>query len=305
MRSLPLFSALVLVVSASTSDAQILRSIQKKAADAVAQKAEAKLDQKIQQMADKMVDGTYDAMFGDLERSAGARAGSAASPFSMGNAATEERYQFSLVVAMDVETRNANGASAGKAQMRMHFNPAEQYTGTLVVNDDTKKSGGEAFVIFDAKHESMVMLMQSEGNKFSMAYGWKDAAKAAESATAGEPVDWDKAESWKNWTRIGTKTIAGYSATGYRSTDAEHTVELWVTRDRALTGAALFGANANLKQMRGRMPTDVPAGLLLAMTSTETKSGEQVTMTVTNIDTKANVSYTMSDYPRVGAAAKK
>jgi hypothetical protein len=44
--------------------------------------------------------------------------------------------------------------------------------------------------------------------------------------------------------------------------------------------------------------------MLLQMTSVNTKSGEKVTMTVTNIDTNAHVTYAMADYPRMDMGKK-
>ena len=44
--------------------------------------------------------------------------------------------------------------------------------------------------------------------------------------------------------------------------------------------------------------------MLLELKSTSKKSAEQVTMTVTNIDTNAHVSFSMSDYPKMDAGKK-
>ncbi len=294
-----LLPAVVLATAtfATRADAQIMRAIQRKAADAVAQKAEAKLDAKIEQMAEKAVNGSYDALFGGIESGA---SGMMKLP---GDAKTAERYSFSIVSTMTLSSINASGKEEGVATMKMHFNPAEAYTATQVISQDLKDAGGNATVIFDLEHEAMVMLMEAEGTKFSMAYGWKEAAAAAEKAAAKDEVNWEEAESWKTWTRIGTRTIAGYSATGYRSTDGESTVEMWVTRDAALGGASLFGVNGGLKQMRGKLPEEYPTGMLLEMTAKDAK-GNTSRMVTTNIDTRASVRFTMSDYPRMGMGAK-
>jgi hypothetical protein len=284
-------------VLAPRADAQIMRAIQRKAADAVAQKAEAKLDAKIEQMAEKAVNGSYDALFGGLESGAGAMIK------LPGDAKTAERYSFSIVSTMTMSSTSASGKDEGTATMKMHFNPAEQYTATQVISQDLKDAGGNAVVIFDLENEAMVMLMEAEGNKFSMAYSFKDAAAAAEKAGAADDVNWDETESWKNWTRIGTRTIAGYSATGYRSTDGETTVEMWVTRDPALAGAGLFGVNSGLKQLRGRLPEEYPTGMLLEMTSKDGK-GQTSRLVTTEIDTRASVRFTMADYPRMGLGGK-
>lgn len=109
---------------------------------------------------------------------------------------------------------------------------------------------------------------------------------------------------WRSYQKIGARTIAGYSADGYRTETADGTVETWVSHDKSLAMGGMFAANASLKQMKGRLPAEYPQGILLEMNSVNKNSGEKVTMRVTDINTRANVSYAMSDYPRMGAASK-
>jgi len=52
------------------------------------------------------------------------------------------------------------------------------------------------------------------------------------------------------------------------------------------------------------VPADYPQGMLLQMTSTNNKTAEKVTMTVTKIDTNAHVTYAMADYPKMDASKK-
>jgi hypothetical protein len=301
MRPLILPAILALMTTATAIDAQIMRAIQRKAADAVAQKAEAKLDEKIEQMADKVVNSSFDALFGGFEGPDGVKAPPIRLP---GSATTADRYDFPLVVTMQMTVTGSNGRSEPPTTMRMHLAKDGAYTATQVTSAEAKQQGADAIVIFDAANEAMVMLMSSDGKKFSMAYGWREAADAAAKAAVTEEVDWDSAEAWKQWTRIGTKTIAGYSATGYRASDEESTVELWVSRDPVFAGAGWFGANGSTKALKGRLPTEYPTGMLLEMTSTSTRNREAMTMTATSVDPRANVSFVMSEYPRVGAAGK-
>ena len=163
-------------------------------------------------------------------------------------------------------------------------------------------------MILDAKNKAMVMLMASDKSKFSMAYGWNDAQKFAtanaSAAPKAPPVNWDTVKVWNSYSKIGTKTIAGYSADGYRMETTNATVETWVSRDPRLSVGNMFAANSGLKQMKGRLPDDYPTGMLLQMNSTNKTTGESVSMTVTSVDTDAHVSYNMADYPKPGAAKK-
>lgn len=298
-------SALVVLIAlccVQTTEAQLLKKLQKKATDAVERKAEQKIDQKIEQMADRVVDSSFDAVFGGFE------GGEGRMPFAIGaDVTTEDRYTFNTVTTMEIESFKRDGKSEGKALMLMHFNEDAQYTGTQVTSEELKNSNSDVFIIYDLKNEAMVMLMSSEGSKFSMGYDWKEALKYAEEAAAaeGEDVNWDEVEEWNNYTKIGSKTIAGYACEGYRSDNEDATVEVWVSREVGLGMESMFGANMNSKQLKGKVPADYPAGMIMEMTSTDKKSGDNVVMRVTEINQRANVTYTMADYPMITLGQKK
>jgi hypothetical protein len=303
--------AAILTVLSTPARAQgILDRIKKKAADAVTQKAEDKVDAKIDALSQKMVDNSFATLFGDSASApaGGAKGGSGGGlPFSIGtNAKTESSYSFNLVTTMEI----VSSRQAGKAVLTTLFNTSEPYVGMKIVSPDDKKANGTAFIVLDSKNQAMVMMMSTDTSKFSMAYGWSEAQKYAPPAASApkeqpkEQVNWDTVKVWRNYSRIGTKTIAGYAADGYRMESPDGTAEVWVSHDAALGGGGMFGASSGLKQMKGRLPADYPQGMLLQVTSVNNKSGEKVSMTVTNIDTNAHVTYNMSDYPRMGAGKK-
>jgi hypothetical protein len=299
-------AAILTIVATPARSQGIFDRIKKKAADAVTQKAEDKVNAKIDEVSRKLVDNSFAAMFGDPS-STGKDGGAGSSPFTIGsNAKTEDSYTFNVVTTMEIESSKNTGKSDGKAVLMMHFNTNEAYTGTSITSADTKKQEGTAFVILDAKNQAMVMLMSSEKSKFSIAYDWKEAQKYTSASTTvpKDQVNWDTVKVWRSYSKIGTKTIAGYSADGYRSESPDATIEMWVSHDRALSVGNMFAANSGMKQMKGRLPEDYPQGMLLQMTSVNNKTAEKVTMTVTNIDTNAHVTYAMADYPKMDASKK-
>jgi hypothetical protein len=303
--------AAILGAVATPSGAQILGRLQKRAQEAVEKKAEDKLNAKIDEIAKRMVDNSFSTVFGDSSApaaggSSSGGSGGGAFPFSLGsNAKTEDRYTFDVVSTMEVEAWRKDGRSSGKSIMKMHFNPNQAYTGTSIESAEGKKMDGSTFIILDAKNEAMVMMMASEkdNKKFSIAYDWKEAQKYAQAKS--DPVNWDTVTVWRNYKKIGTKSIAGFQAEGYRAEGAEGMAEMWVSRDRRLGAGSMFAASGSMKQFKGRMPADMPTGMLLEMTSTNANSGEKVTMRVTDVKTNANVVYAMSDYPKMDLGAKK
>lgn len=279
--------------------------------DRLKKKAEDKLSAKIDQLAQTMVDNSFATMFGDSANPAGnARSGGSGGgmPFSIGtNAKTESAYTFNVVSTMEIESSKRGGRADGKTVMMMHFNTSEPYTGTSIVSADGKKPDGTAFVILDAKNHAMVMMMSSDkdNKKFSIAYDWKEAQKYGQAnATPKDQVNWDTVKVWRSYTRIGSKTIAGYEADGYKLDSQDANVEIWVSRDKKLGAGGMFGANSGLKQMKGRLPAEYPQGMMLEMTSTNKPSGDKVTMRVINIDTNAHVTYAMSEYPKMEIGKK-
>lgn len=327
MRTLLRFTACAAVLAAFSTPTRaqgIFGGITKKISDAASQKAQDKVNGKIDEMTQKMVDKSFDSMFGSSAKPAAtapssgantsggsggaapAGASASASPFwNNSDAKTESSYTFNVVTTMEI----ASSKNADKAIFKMHYNTNAAYSGTLIVQADPKKQQGTAFVVLDAKNQVMVMLMTSDKSKSSMAFGWNDAQKyappAGDAASGGQQqVNWDTVKVWKNFSKIGSKTILGYSADGYHLDTADGSGEIWVSHDPRLNVGSMFGASSSLKQMQGRVPEGYPQGTLLLMTAVSNKTGETVTMTVTDIDTNANITYNMSDYPRAGAGKK-
>lgn len=288
-----------LFVTATDASSQVLKRLQQKAQGAVERKVEQKVDEKIEKMADKLVNNSFDAVFGDME--ANADGTPRRLPFTMGaDVPKEDVYSFDTVVTMEIESFKSNGSSDGKAEMLMHLNDGAQYTGTRISSDDMRKSNSDLFIIYDFKNESMLMLMDSEGSKMSMGYKWTEALSAIQdSIDANEDINWDEAETWNGYKRIGTRTIAGYKCDGYEYEDENATMQIWVTREVEIGWHTMFGANANTKQLKGRIPDEYPYGMMMELTSTSKKNGEKAVMKVTNINERANIRYVMADYPTV------
>ncbi len=286
-----------LSLTAIDASAQVLKRLQQKAQGAVERKLEEKVDQKIEQMADKLVNNSFDAIFGEMETNPDGTPRKL--PFTLGDVAKEDVYSFDTVVTMEIESVKADGSSDGKAEMLMHLSEDAPYTGTKITSDDMRSSNSDVFIIYDFKNESMLMLMDSEGTKMSIGYKWTEALEAIQDSIAAEDINWDETETWNGYKRIGTRTIAGYSCQGYEYEDESATMQIWVTREVEIGWHSMFGANANSKQLQGRIPDEYPYGMMMELTTTSKQNGEKSVIKVTNIDERANVRYVMADYPTV------
>jgi len=305
-----LFAVVILLAMlAPAAEAQIFKKLKKKAQNALENKAEQKIDQEMQKAADKMVDNSWDAVFGGFE--GGEEEGK--SPFSIGSdVTTEDLYDFDVITTMKISTEPADGESEPPMFMDMHFKEDAQYTGTKFRGEQMKQAQGDLFIIYDLKNSAMIMLMNNDKDKFSFAYDWKQAlaaGKQAEQEMAADnennPERQDEPESWKDYEKIGTKTIAGYSADGYRTENEQQIVEVWITKEAGFGMANMFRANANAKQLKGKIPEEYPQGMMMEMTMEDLTNGDKVFMEVTDIRTNANVTYTMADYPNMSKTMGK
>jgi len=293
-----LIVTLVSMAFASTADAQIFNRLKERAKNAAENKVEEKLGNEIEKAAERAVEKTWRSIFGDEFGSEGD--GINVSFAMNSNAVTEEVYRFDVITTMEVETIQKNGSSDGPMVMKMHFNEAEAYSGTKFSGDQIDMSEGDMFMIYDLKNESMVMLMENEDGKFSFAYDWKQARMLAqdfEETSADSDYDDEDIEEWENFEEIGTKTIAGLECRGYRSENEDSVMEYWVTRDEDLGIQKMLRINEQTKHLKGNVPANYPAGMLMEMTQEDLNSGEKMTMRVTDINKNASAAYTMSDYP--------
>lgn len=294
---------------ATSAEAQLLNRLKKKAKDAAAQKAEEKLSEAVERKAEQMVEESWSSIFGEWEEGTD---GEGRSPlFTMNsNVSTEDAYRFNTITTMEVEMTDKDGKKEPPITMKMHFNDDAMYTGTKYESEEMRKENGDVFIIYDFKNSAMIMLMQSEEDKFSFAYDWQQAMEQAEAlGEEMEEVEQDQenveADNWEGYSKIGTKTIAGYTCDGYRSENDREVTEVWVTQEADFGMQRMFGANASSKQLRGKIPADYPQGTMMAMESRNLESGEKITLQVVDIDRNANVTYSMSDYPTMSLGSKK
>jgi hypothetical protein len=298
-----LFVICGLFLIATPSEGQILKRLKQKAENALEKKVEEKIDKEMEKAAERMVENSWNSVFGGGGEGGNAGAGM---PFSLNsNVTTEDSYQFDIITTMEIENVKSNEKSDPPMIMEMHFREGAAYTGTKYSNEEMKQNQGDMFIIYDFNNSAMVMLMDSEEGKFSFAYDWTNAMEYAENIEEEEEdVNWDEVDEWEGYTKIGTKNIAGYSCDGYKSETTDATTEIWVTRDETFGMENMFGANTNSKQMKGKIPENYPYGMMMEMIMEEKGNGDKTIMRVTDVKKNANVSYDMSEYPKMALGAK-
>ncbi len=219
------------------------------------------------------------------------------------NVKKEDVYNFNTITTMEIETVKKDGSSDPPVIMDMHFNENEMYTGTKFSSEEMKNKDEELFIIYDFNNLAMLMLMGDKQDKFSFAYNWEEGLDTAE-VQDSEEQDWDEIQEHHGYSKIGSKNILGYNCDGYRSEDENQIIEIWVSRDADFGMHNLFKANANAKQMKGKIPGDYPSGMIMEMVAEDLQNGDKTKMTVTGIEKDARVSYAMNDYPTMSFGSK-
>lgn len=283
------------------AEAQLLNRLKKKAQQAAEQKAEEKLAEQVEQAAQRAVERSWNSIFGEWEPDS---TGKMRVPFSMNsNIETEDRYSFQTITTMEVRSLDKNGKGEPPLYIDMHFSDSDFYTGTKFHSQEMENKEGDLFIIYDLKNEAMLMLMEDEDNKFSFGYKWDQYLIENDSLFQSES-DSEEIEEWRGYKKIGNKDILGYSCDGYQSQTDEETVEVWISRDNDFGMTQLFKAQANAKQMRGKIPEDYPHGMVMEMHTENLKNGEKISMEIISIDKDADISYSMADYPTMSLGNK-
>jgi hypothetical protein len=322
MRASIFFIVSILLLSAlpSTADAQLFDRLKDRAKQAAERKAEEKLSNEVEKAAERAVEKSWNSIFGDGFGSASGTSDGESGfnmPFSINsNAETEDAYTFQVVTTMLLEVENRGGDKEQPVEMQMHFNEDNLYSGTKISGAQMEGQDEDVFLVYDMKNQSMVMMMESEDGKFSFAYDWKQAQDIgkmyAELEESENEYNDENTESeiedteWPDLERIGTKTIAGIECQGYRMQDDTETTELWMTEDEEYGIQHILQINSATKAVKGKtLPDNYPTGMLMEMIQENHNSDEKTTMTITEINKNANVTYSMADYPAMSFGGKR
>lgn len=289
---LAMLLAMLLAVPTASASAQLINAIKRKAAQAIEKRAGEKLGARADSMEGDSVATSDDGAPPKRGAEKGAMSRGALTGLGMlPNAPTESSYTFDVIASYEL-TSTEKGKAEPPMQMTLHFNRTQPYFGTKMTETSGKRDQQEIFAIFDGKNESMVMLMSDGDGKMSMANRWKNAAESMRDTVMAANAATVEA--------IGTRTILGFSATGYRITDGDAVSEVWLTTEVAMRFGAIMSASSSVKKSKAAIPSNIPDGMLLESTTKNARDRTEIVMRATAVDTKANVTINMVDYPRMG-----
>lgn len=221
------------------------------------------------------------------------------------NIPTEDQYQFTGYITMEMVTTNTKGKVQDPMNVRSFLGESSDYSGMEVMEVDGK--GSAATMIFDAKNDASILLMDSDGEKSSLAYRL-DAA-TLESIT-DKAIDEQEEDPEFSFKKTGnTKTIHGYSCEEYQVTSKDGEGFYWMTSASIGGYSSFWGSNSpflkgKAKDRYAQQFKSMPQGNLIEMNYIN-KDGSTLEMKVTEINESAPVLYQMSDYPNMMAAMEE
>lgn len=308
------------LVFANAAQAQLFGGLKDRLKDAVENRIEQNVEERvvrtIEENARQSVDQSFNAMFGDPAAMTSGTSGPGgasilSSMLDTSNITLEDEYNFDIAATFEIQSFDSAGTASEPTQMVFHYADNAPYTGTSILSGEGANTGA-AMVIYDFNNQVMLMLMDADDSRFSIAYNW--AIASAEWNTAAWELAPDEqvaatdapqaATEVPQFESIGSRTINGYASEGYRTRDEEQVTEIWISNEVAPGIERIFQANRTVPMLNASMPAGYPQGMIMELNSENTQSGEKVVMRTIGIDTNNSVSYKMSDYPLMSLAAQ-
>jgi hypothetical protein len=308
--------ACIYVIALSTllvhsANAQLFSGLKDRLANAVEERIERNVEDRVvknlEDSARQSVDQSFNAIFSGVDAT-GAPNGQGgpsilSSMLDTSNLKLQDEYNFDIAANFEIQAFDSDGQASEPMQMVFHYAENAPYTGTQMLSGDAANAGA-AMIIYDFDNQAMIMLMDTDGSRFSIAYNWAIAAAEWNKASATEAGPSDVTQDVPQFESIGTRTINGYSSEGYRTVATDQVTEIWVSDEVAPGIERIFQANRTVPMMNASMPEGYPQGMVMELTSENTKTAEKVVMRTLGIDTGNQVSFKMSDYPLMSLGAQ-
>lgn len=258
------------------TQAQILKKIQNAASNAANSKAEKESSEQINGMLEGM----------------------------MQSAPTESEYSFSGYMVMEIISTDKKGKSDPPS--RFNYLIGENLDVMGMSFADPKSPNSKTTTIMDSKNQSMVMLMDHEGQKSSLAM--KLNYDKIQNLVEEETSEQLKNPEYEIIKTGNTKEILGYTCEEYLAKSEDGEGRYWLTKE-PIQGFSLFSPQANPMVTNKTMEkydsffSNAPKGTFLEMLFTS-KDGEITDMRAVEIELNSPQIFEMSEYPNLKSGMK-
>ncbi len=240
----------------------------------------------------------------------GAQSGNGFASFGMDpNAKTESVYTFDFKISHYMETVEKGKTS--RFRMITYINSELPYYAIQMSEIDGNDGSAQAYMIMDAKNSVMVMLVNENGQQSSMvisqpglgmdALPEDGSATGQEYETAMNSSDFTAGFSaMAGYESLGSRTISGFDAKGFRTQDGRSNIEIWLTDEPIKGYKQIMSASASVPMMAMFAPYASSGGMLVEINATDAASNSKTTMRIEDGAGPHKHSIVMSQWPRMG-----
>jgi Domain of unknown function (DUF4412) len=208
---------------------------------------------------------------------------------------TEDSYNFTSSITMEMESFNSDGNSDGKIFYESYINPNEKTYAMKFTSTEAEEQNSEGLMVFDYKNKAMIILSNEDGEKSGMV-----TPIAADESVYDEDVNTEYDEDFEKYSNIkktgNSKKILGYNCDEYMYKDEQGKISYWFTDEVDIFNSSLFGG---IEQLSMFFAGQMPEGMMLQMESEDFNSNEKFQLNVKEINKNRSKSISLEGYQLV------
>ncbi|MCH7414704.1 DUF4412 domain-containing protein [Belliella sp. R4-6] len=296
----------ILMCISFESEAQLGNRLKQAASRGLGNALEKRVEKEAEKIAQRQLEKAFENIYGpDMPSGGGFNIGKILEGIDA-NVEIADTYDFSSYSVMEINSLDEKGKASEPFQMKTYFSPDGKTAAMEIENKDQKNNSGKTVIISDLERNASIILIESEGKKSSIAYGYDfDALEQAAALENWEEWEEEMEESDFSIKKTGnTKTIHGYKCDEYVSESEEGTATFWITKE-PIDGGGSFWTDTNpmlgtSAYQRGKTAWgDVPMGNMMEMLFESKTDKSRSELKITDMNKNSSTSFVMSDYPNM------
>ncbi|MFC4872941.1 DUF4412 domain-containing protein [Negadavirga shengliensis] len=217
---------------------------------------------------------------------------------------TESAYDFSGLAIMEITGTEANGKTIDPVHIHYLLSSNSNHYGMEFIDKENSKNQERTIMIFDHKNNATIMLLESEGERSSLAFSldWNNLMEMENTEETEQEVI--GLNDYKFEKTGNTKNILGYTCDEYHVSGDEFEGSYWVSQSVIEGLESFWGKNSPLVTQKIRNNNqlyfnDLPEGNMLEMHFVSKEDQSSSHFTFTEIDKNKSHTFSMEDYPNV------
>ncbi|MFD2033556.1 DUF4412 domain-containing protein [Belliella marina] len=299
----PILLISFLVCISFESQAQLGNRLKQAASRGLGNALEKRVEKEAEKIAQRQLEKTFENIYGpDMPSGGGFNIGKILEGIDA-NIETADSYDFTSYSVMEITSLDEKGKPSDPFQMKTYLSKDGLIAAIEIENQDKKNNSGKTVIISDFERNASIFLIESDGKKSSLAYGY-DFETLEDSSTLS---NWEEEMENNDFSlkKTGnTKSIHGYKCDEYVSDSDDGTATFWIT-DRPIDGKSSIWSDNNPllgTQAYQRSKTawkDVPKGNMMEMLFESKKDKSKSELKIIELDSNTSTSFVMADYPNM------